>query len=227
MSIVAIITARGGSKRIPRKNIKNFMGKPMLSYAVESALKSSLFDEVMISTDDEEIAELARQYGAKVPFMRSAKTADDFATTSDVVAEVLAMYKEQGKVFDEFCCIYPCVPFLTAEILQKAYKEFQGNIALVPVCKYSTPIERCLEIKEGKLSIWNEEAFWKRSQDLEPKYFDVGMFYFSTLANYQATKNLTLNAKAFIMQEKDCQDIDTLEDWELAEMKYKIIKNIN
>ncbi len=227
MNKLAMITARGGSKRIPRKNIKDFMGKPMLAYALESALKSDLFDEVMVSTDDEEIAEIARQYGAKIPFMRSAKTADDFATTSDVVQEVLVMYKEQGKNFDEFCCIYPCVPFLTAEILKNAYKEFQGHSGLVPVCKYSTPIERCLEIKEGKLSIWNEEAFWKRSQDLEPKYFDVGMFYFSTLENYQATKNLTLNAKPFIMQEKDCQDIDTLEDWEFAEMKYKILKNIN
>ena len=121
MGNICIIPARGGSKRIPKKNIKEFLGKPIIAYSIKAALDSGLFDEVMVSTDDVEIADIAKKFGAKVPFMRSAKNSDDFATTFDVIEEVIQVYKTQGKRFENICCIYSCAPFITSEILLKAY----------------------------------------------------------------------------------------------------------
>ncbi len=230
MSLVAIITARGGSKRIPHKNIKNFMGKPMLAYAIEAALKSGIFDEVMVSTDDVKIAEIAKQYGAKVPFMRSEKTATDFATTSDVLAEVLAEYEMRGKYFDEFCCIYPCVPFLTSDILVKAEEKFKCSQAdaLLPVVRYSFPIQRALLLgDDGYLKYREPENAQKRSQDLEPSYHDVGMFYFCNVQKFKQKRNVILSKTILLeLDEMNIQDIDTLEDWKIAEMKYKILKGV-
>lgn len=228
MSSVAIITARGGSKRIPRKNIKEFMGKPMLAYAIEAALKSKLFDEVMVSTDDKEIAEITEKYGAKVPFMRSEKTANDFATTADVLDEVLSEYEIRNKHFDEFCCIYPCVPFLTAEILKQAAKKkvsLQAD-ALMPVVRYSYPIQRAVIInQDGSLEYREPENASKRSQDLEPTYHDVGMFYFCNTQKFKQNRTVILPKTAlFEMNETAIQDIDTMEDWKMAEIKYKILK---
>lgn len=224
MSIVAVITARGGSKRIPRKNIKEFMGKPMLAYAVEAAVNSKVFDEVMVSTDDVEIAEIAKHFGAKVPFMRSEKTANDFATTADVLEEVVFEYKKRGKTFDELCCIYPCVPFLTADVINNAYEKFKtsGADRLTPVVKYSFPIQRAFKLNEqGLLEYREPENAPKRSQDLEPMYHDVGMFYF-----YKTEK---MNSDKIAMLEMDealVQDIDNDSDWQMAEMKYRIMHNV-
>lgn len=224
MSIVAVITARGGSKRIPRKNIKEFMGKPMLAYAVEAAVNSKVFDEIMVSTDDVEIAEIAKQFGAKVPFMRSEKTANDFATTADVLEEVVSEYKKRGKTFDELCCIYPCVPFLTADVINNAYEKFKtsGADRLTPVVKYSFPIQRAFKLNEqGLLEYREPENAPKRSQDLEPMYHDVGMFYF-----YKTEK---MNSNKIAMLEMDealVQDIDNDSDWQMAEMKYRIMHNV-
>ncbi len=225
MKNIAIITARGGSKRIPRKNVKEFMGKPMLAYAIEAALSSNIFDEVMVSTDDSEIAEIAKKYGAKVPFMRSAATANDFATTNDVLNEVLEEYKKQGQMFENICCIYPCVPFLTADILKAAYNKFKETDTdrLTPVVRYSFPIQRAFKINEqGKLQYREPENAPKRSQDLEPMYHDVGMFYF-----YKSNKLTSSEIVPFEMDEAAIQDIDTIEDWKVAEMKYKIKHSIN
>lgn len=224
MSIVAVITARGGSKRIPRKNIKEFMGKPMLSYAVEAAVNSKVFDEVMVSTDDVEIAEIAKQFGAKVPFMRSEKTANDFATTADVLEEVVSEYKKRGKTFDELCCIYPCVPFLTADVIKNAYEKFKtsGADRLTPVVKYSFPIQRAFKLKEqGLLEYREPENAPKRSQDLEPMYHDVGMFYFYKTEKMNSDKIAMLE-----MDEAMVQDIDNDSDWQMAEMKYRIMHNV-
>lgn len=224
MSIFAVITARGGSKRIPRKNIKEFMGKPMLAYAVEAAVNSKVFDEIMVSTDDVEIAEIAKQFGAKVPFMRSEKTANDFATTADVLEEVVSEYKKRGKTFDELCCIYPCVPFLTADVINNAYEKFKtsGADRLTPVVKYSFPIQRAFKLNEqGLLEYREPENAPKRSQDLEPMYHDVGMFYF-----YKTEK---MNSNKIAMLEMDealVQDIDNDSDWQMAEMKYRIMHNV-
>ena len=220
MSSVAIITARGGSKRIPRKNIKKFMGKPMLAYAIDAALKSNLFDEVMVSTDDAEIACVAERYGAKVPFMRSDAMAGDFATTKDVLAEVINEYQNRGRSFENICCIYPCVPFLTAEVLQDAFKKFVSTAAdrLIPVVKFSFPIQRAFRINDkGYLEYREPENASKRSQDLEPMYHDAGMFYF-----YKQNKLESHNIMFYEMKEENVQDIDTMEDWKLAELKYKV-----
>lgn len=221
---ICIITARGGSKRIPKKNIKEFMGKPMIAYAIDAAIKSNLFDEIMVSTDDNEIAEVAKKLGAKVPFMRSEKTANDYATTADVLYEVINEYKKRGKVFEEFCCIYPCVPFLNGDILNSAYKEFKKLNAdrLIPVVKYSHPIQRAMKVsKEGFLEYREPENEFKRTQDLEPMYHDVGMFYFYKTEKMNSDKIAMLE-----MDEAIVQDIDNDSDWQMAEMKYRIMHNV-
>ena len=224
MSIIAVITARGGSKRIPRKNIKEFMGKPMLAYAIEATINSKVFDEVMVSTDDVEIAEIAKQFGAKVPFMRSEKTSNDFATTADVLDEVISEYKKRGKTFDELCCIYPCVPFLTADVINNAYEKFKTSDAdrLIPVVKYSFPIQRAFKLNEqGMLEYREPENAPKRSQDLEPMYHDVGMFYFYKTEKMNSDKIAMLE-----MDETMVQDIDNESDWRMAETKYRIMHNV-
>ena len=222
MKNLAIITARGGSKRIPRKNIKEFMGKPMLAYAIEAALDSGLFDEVMVSTDDKEIASIAEQYGAKVPFMRSAETANDFATTADVLDEVVNEYKKRGTIYDNICCIYPCVPFLTGNILKNAYEKFvsSGLDRLTPVVRFSYPIQRALRVnKQGLAEFREPENAKTRSQDLEPMFHDAGMFYF-----YKKNRLDSAQIVPYELDEAVVQDIDNESDWKMAEMKYRIYK---
>lgn len=229
MKNIAIITARGGSKRIPRKNIKDFMGKPIIAYAIAAALESKLFDEVMVSTDCAEIAEISKKYGASIPFLRSEKTSNDFATTYDALKEVLFEYKKLGQEFETICCIYPCVPFLTSKSLIEAYNKMQEKSAnaVIPVCKYPVPIEWAMKIENGALVPDNKEAQNVRSQDIEPKYYDAGMFYFiktKTLLNEKTlVPQKTLD---YIIKESECQDIDTIDDWYMAEMKYKILEKI-
>jgi N-acylneuraminate cytidylyltransferase len=224
---IAIITARGGSKRIPRKNIKDFMGRPMLSYAIEAAKDSGVFSEIMVSTDDEEIAAVAKASGAAVPFLRSERTSDDYATTYDVLEEVICEYGKTGRFFDSLCCIYPCVPFLSSLSLCKASQELVNANAVIPVCRYPVPIEWAMKIKEGNLYPYDAKAQQIRSQDIEPKYYDVGMFYFIKTKVFAEEKTIVpSNTAAFIISDAECQDIDTPEDWAMAEMKYKILKGI-
>ena len=230
MTNIAIITARGGSKRIPRKNIKEFMGKPMIAYAIEASISSKIFDEVMVSTDDMEIAEIAKDFGAQVPFMRSKTTSNDFATTSDVLKEVIYEYQKIGKIFDNFCCTYPCVPFLNGEILKKAYNRFNEMKAdsLMPVVKYSFPIQRAVRVNnQGYLEYREPENSQKRSQDLEGMYHDVGMFYIEKTEAFIKYGNLVTPKTAFYeMEERLIQDIDTVEDWKMAELKYRMLHNV-
>lgn len=229
MSIIAIITARGGSKRIPQKNIKDFYGKPMLAYAIDAAKEAGIFDEIMVSTDSFEIADVAKRFGACVPFMRSARTADDYATTFDVLEEVLAEYKRIGKIFDNVCCIYPCVPFLSSTTLLNAYNHMiktQAN-AIMPVCKYPAPIEWAMRIKDGVLLPDDASKLVIRSQDLKPAFFDVGMFYFCKTKILLEEKTLVPpGTQGYIIDEKECQDIDTPDDWEMAELKYKLLRGV-
>ena len=226
---IAIITARGGSKRIPRKNIKDFLGKPIIAYSISAALESGLFDHVMVSTDDYEIAEIAKKYGAEVPFMRSEETANDFATTRDVLMEVLDKYKEMGVEISDFCCIYPTAPFITAEKLKEALRIMQENKAgrVVPVVRFSFPPQRCFIVDNGLLK-WKfpEYATNRRSQDLEPFYHDCGQFYFIDYKTFiEGDEALFLKTYPMFVPETEVQDIDNIVDWELAEIKYQKMMN--
>jgi N-acylneuraminate cytidylyltransferase len=226
MSAVAIITARGGSKRIPRKNIRPFLGRPIIGYSIEAALQSELFDEVMVSTDDDEIAEIARGCGAEVPFRRSGEMSNDYATTADVLREVLGEYGHQGRSFDHACCIYPTAPFVTAERLRDAYLRLgeDGIDTVIPVTRFSFPIWRAFQMDEGRLSyIWPDNAP-KRSQDLQPAYHDAGQFYFFRTGPFLAGGQLVgPNTIGIEADELEVQDIDTEQDWQLAELKYRLL----
>lgn len=222
-SAIAIITARGGSKRIPRKNVKLFCGKPIITYSIEAALQSGLFEEVMVSTEDEEIAQIARKAGAHVPFMRSSESAGDYASTDDVLLEVLAAYKERGKDFDSFCCLYPTAPFVTAEKLKTAMGLLEKADSVMPVVPFSFPPQRCMVLnEEGELRMkWPEHAR-TRSQDLEPYYHDCGQFYCCRTAPFLEYKTTDLpHMVPMIMSELEVQDIDNPDDWEIAELKYQ------
>lgn len=225
MRRIAIITARGGSKRIPRKNIRPFLDKPILAYSIEAAIRSELFDEVMVSTDDEEIAEIGKVYGAKVPFFRSEKTAGDFATTNDVLLEVLEEYEKRGEHFDMGCCIYPTAPFVTAKKLRQAMEQLQESDAdtLIPVVAFSYPPQRAMIVKEGRLVFEYPQYMDSRSQDLIPHYHDVGQFYCFKIEAYKRNRKLMLgNILPFEISELEVQDIDNETDWQIAEMKYRL-----
>lgn len=225
MANVAIITARGGSKRIPRKNIKEFLGKPIIEYSIKAALDSGIFDEVMVSTDDDEIAEIAKRAGAKIPFMRSADAANDFATTTDVIAEVLKQYKEIGREFDFACCIYPTAPFVTKELLLKAQElvEKENADSCFPIIQYSFPPQRGMVVENGNAKYKYPEYQFTRSQDLEKIYHDSGQFYYFNAKKFEQTgKMLGDIIKPIIISEMEAQDIDNEEDWKIAEIKYKM-----
>lgn len=229
MSAIAIITARGGSKRIPRKNIREFCGHPIIKYSIEAAISSKSFDEVMVSTDDKEIAEIARKYGAKVPFLRSKENSDDYSGTVDVLLEVINEYKKIGKCFDYLCCIYPTAPFITAKKLTSSIKLLQENKdcdCIIPVVKYSYPIQRSLKIDNGKLKMNWPENYSKRSQDLEDAYHDSGQFYITKTQQLLENKTLfSMNAIPVTISETEAQDIDNEEDWKIAEIKFRVLYN--
>ena len=226
---LAIIPARGGSKRIPRKNIKEFLGKPIIAYSIEAAILSKMFDEVMVSTDDTEIVEVAKQYGAKVPFIRSKKNADDFATTYDVLEEVLLNYKNRGQEFEYACCIYPCAPFVSSEKLKKTFEILIKNNydTVFPIMSFSFPIQRALKVSENKrVVMFDEKYLLNRSQDLERAYHDAGQFYWFQVDKILENKKILTDNSGYIeITEVDGQDIDNEMDWKLAEIKYKYFRN--
>ncbi len=226
MKNLAIIPARGGSKRIPRKNIKEFCGKPIIAYSIEAALSSSLFEEIMVSTDDAEIADVARQYGAKVPFMRSAENSNDFSGLTDVCIEVVKCYGSLGMNFDAVCCILPTAPFIRSEKIITAKKMLEsGRYSCVfPVVEYDHPTQRSLRIEDGFVKMRWPENVNKRSQDLEKTYHDAGQFYFIKTEALLSEKNFfTERCGALILNKLEAQDIDDEVDWKLAELKYKVI----
>lgn len=229
MSSIAIITARGGSKRIPRKNIKPFLGKPILAYSIAAALESRLFDTVMVSTDDEEIAQIAKKCGAQVPFFRSERTSNDYAATADVVSEVLEEYAKRGIYYETACVIYPTAPFLTADALKEAMEILLNGDAdsILPVVKFSFPPQRSVVLRDGKLVPYDRESMAKRSQDLEPHYHDCGQFYCIRVASFLKQRAMIMEHTApYYMDELTVQDIDTEEDWKIAEMKYRLLHEI-
>ena len=225
MRAIAIITARGGSKRIPRKNIRDFCGNPIISYAIDAAINSNIFAEVMVSTDDNEIAKIALENGAQGPFYRSSRNSDDYSTTADVLIEVLSEYEKKGLKFDYLCCIYPTAPFVTSEKLKLALKKMinEKAEAIIPVVKFSYPPQRAFIIKDDKLIYKYPENVFKRSQDLESLYHDAGQFYFIKVETFMKNKTLVCkNTIPLIVDELSVQDIDTEEDWKMAELKYKM-----
>lgn len=226
MSNLCIIPARGGSKRIPRKNIKPFLGKPIIAYSIDAGLQCQLFDEVMVSTDDTEIAEVAKTYGAKIPFFRSPKNANDYATLADVIIEVLDQYQHEDKSFDNICCILPTAPLVNIERLTEAWRHFQdgGFDSVCPVVAFSYPILRALEMDENKhlKMIWPENLK-ARSQDLKLAYHDSGSFYWIKAKALQNEKTMFCKkGSAIVLSENEVQDIDTETDWQLAQLKYKL-----
>lgn len=224
MSRLAIITARGGSKRIPSKNIKPFLGKPILAYSIEAAINSGLFDEVMVSTDSEEIAAIAKEYGAEVPFYRSTKTSDDYATTADVLHEVLEEYEKRGKTFEVACCLYPTAPFVTSKKLVTAVEMLESSEldTVFPVVPFSFPPQRGMIVVDGRLTPFQPEHMNTRSQDLTPMYHDVGQFYVFKTEPFKGCNNLMQGRLIpYVMPEMEVQDIDNMSDWKIAEIKYQ------
>jgi N-acylneuraminate cytidylyltransferase len=230
MSKLCIIPARGGSKRIPRKNIKLFLGKPIIAYSIEAAINSGLFDEVMVSTDNIEIAEIAKKYGAKVPFLRTEKASNDFATSFDVIQEVVLEFESLGLNFEYTCCLYSCAPFVTGSTLQESFdllieKKYDS---VVPVMAFGFPIQRALQVDaDGKTSFFYPEFTLSRSQDLVPSFHDAGQFYWmNTKACVLQNRIITANTGSIVISELEGQDIDNEVDWELAELKYELLQSI-
>ena len=226
--VLAIIPARGGSKRIPGKNIKNFCGKPIIAYSIEAAKESGVFDEIMVSTDSGEIADIATSLGASVPFMRSEAASGDFASTKDVLLEVFHEYEKMGQSFGQACCIYPTAPFVTAQGL-KGSRELlkKDGVAMVnPVVRFSFPPQRGVSVNEqGMIEVLHMENRFVRSQDMEPVYHDAGQFYWYDVPVFLKNDGIMdgLSA-AYILDDLHVQDIDNETDWEIAEMKNEILK---
>jgi len=232
-SIVAnlcIIPARGGSKRIPRKNIKDFLGKPIIAYSIEVAIQSGLFDEVMVSTDDLEITEVAKKYGATVPFLRSEGNSNDFATTAEVILEVLQEYKTQGKNFENACCIYPTAPFVSEKVIRQGFNKLEENKGdtVFPVVKFDYPVWRGLkkDIEDKVEMIWKEHLK-TRSQDLEPVFHDAGQWYWFNVYRFLQSKELyNQNTFGIELSLIEVQDIDNEHDWHIAELKYGYLQSL-
>lgn len=223
---LAIIPARGGSKRIPRKNIKPFLGKPIMEYSIQAARACKCFDEIMVSTDDKEIAEIAISARAQVPFFRSTEASSDTAGTAEVLIEVLYEYEKRGMYFEYLCCIYPTAPFITAQRLSYAKSLLMENNVdcILPVTKFSYPIQRGLIIENGYARMLWPENYSKRSQDLQDVYHDCGQFYFLNTQSLIKQKSLfPEKTMTIIVPETEVQDIDNESDWKIAEQKYSRI----
>ncbi len=220
---IAVIPARGGSKRIPRKNIKPFHGKPMISYAIEAALASEAFDRVIVSTDDAEIAQVAKAHGAQLPFIRPLELSDDHSPTVPVIAHAIRACEELGWGVDDVCCIYPSVPFISTNDLRTALEQLVSTGAhyVFPVTEFPSPIQRALRrLPDGSVRPFQPEQAATRTQDLEPSYFDVGQFYWGRKGAWLDGLNIHLNGTALVIPEWRVVDIDTLADWERAELLY-------
>ncbi|HMW49222.1 MAG TPA: pseudaminic acid cytidylyltransferase [Cellvibrionaceae bacterium] len=223
---VAVIPARGGSKRIPRKNIKPFLGQPIIHYAIKAALESELFDLVLCSTDDAEIAQVAIGAGAQVPFVRPADIADDHAITADVIAHAISFLQSNGQPVESVCCLYATAAFVTAEQLQQACTVFERERCdfVFSATAFDFPIQRAIYLTaEGRVEMFYPEYALTRSQDLTPAFHDAGQFYWgSATAWLEKRRIFSPNSAAFIVPSHEVQDIDTLEDWRRAELLYQL-----
>ena len=223
---LAIIPARGGSKRIPRKNIKYFHGKPMIAYAVLAAVASNLFDKIIISTEDDEIAQIAQNYGAEVPFMRPTELADDLTPTVPVIAHAIRTCSDMGWNVEYACCIYPSVPFIVASDLCSAYNQLIATNAnfIFPITRFPSPVQRALRrLPNGTVKPFQPEFASTRTQDLELSYFDAGQFYWGKSSSWLEGLNVHCNGATLVIPEWRVVDIDTLSDWERAELLYQAL----
>ena len=225
--IIAVIPARGGSKRIPRKNIKLFSGKPIIAWSIEAAIKAKIFDKIIVSTDDDEIANIAIKYGASVPFLRPEKLADDFTGTNSVVKHVIKFLNSNGKNIDYACCIYATAPFLKASYIRQGYNAIIENKIkfAFSVTTFPFPAQRAIRItKESRIEpIW-PEFIQDRSQDLEEAFHDAGQFYWGTAEAFLNEDNMYVNNSYPITLPRFLtQDIDTDEDWLQAELIFKAL----
>lgn len=225
---LCVIPARGGSKRIPQKNIKDFLGKPIISYSIKTSISSDLFDEIMVSTEDPEIAEVAKSFGAKVPFLRSVINSDDFSPTVDVLLEVIEQYEKIGKRFDYLCCIYPTAPLISIDNLKLGKEKLiaEKRTSVFPVVGFNYPIWRGLrETEKGTVELVWPEHVHTRSQDLEEIYHDAGQWYWCNVSDLKRDKKLFSENTAVIkLNQTEVQDIDNLTDWEMAKLKYELLQ---
>lgn len=224
---IAIIPARGGSKRIPRKNIKFFGGKPMLAHAIGAASKSGLFEQIVVSTDDEEIGAVAREWGAVTPFVRPDDLADDYSATVPVVAHAIQVCQSLGWAFEHVCCIYPCVPLIDVSDLSQGLALLKGaerTDYCFPVTQFASPIQRALRrLGDGKMQSFYEQYWLTRTQDLEPAYYDAGQFYWGRPEAWLRNSQILSNANGYVIPDWRVVDIDTPDDWLRAEALYAVL----
>jgi len=223
---IAIIPARGGSKRIPRKNIKDFFKKPLIAYSIEAALNSGLFDKVIVSTDDKEIADVALKYGAEVPFMRPKELSDDHTVTKDVIDHALNFLKDRGEEYDYLCTIYATAPFLQPKYLIEGFVKLKESDAINAFSSTTMPfpIQRTFKLdKNGRCEMFTPQHYYTRSQDLEEAYQDAGQFYWTKLGEKSDEIMFGKDSIPIILPRYLVQDIDTLEDWQRAEYMYRAI----
>lgn len=226
---IAIIPARGGSKRIPRKNIRPFCGQPMIQYAIDAARASGCFEHVFVSTDDAEIAEVARSCGAEVPFLRNPMLADDHTGTGAVVIDSIRQLQALGVAADTYCCIYATVPLIRASDLRDAHQRLLSSEAdfAFSAAAFGFPIQRALQVQEsGCVTPFWPENMTKRSQDLTPAYQDAGQFYWGRREAWLTGKSVFGGTGlAQILPRYRVVDIDTEEDWRLAELLYQALQH--
>jgi len=228
---LAVIPARGGSKRIPRKNILPFCGKPMIAWSIEAAHASGCFDRIIVSTDDTEVGDVARAYGAEVPFIRPPELSDDYAGTIPVIAHAVAWLQHNGVEPQYVCCLYATAPFVRGQDLQEGFRLLQDTGAeyAFAVTRYVYPIQRALRLTPARrVAMWNSEQYQTRSQDLEEAFHDAGQFYWGRARAWlDQTPIFSCDAAPVVLPYERVQDIDTLEDWRSAELKFSILnKNI-
>lgn len=228
MRNIALIPARGGSKRIPKKNIKLFYNKPMIAWSIEAARNSHCFDDIYVSTDDKEIASIAQNYGAKIPFLRDKELADDFTTTQSVMKNCIDKFTKDKKFFDYICCIYPASPFIFSDDIKKALNliiESKKETYVFTATSFSFPIQRSIAIdSNGYCKMRNPNLFKIRSQDLEKYYHDAGQFYWASPSTWSNVANIFENGKPLIIPNWRVQDIDNEEDFIRSEIMYESIK---
>jgi pseudaminic acid cytidylyltransferase len=225
---LAVIPARGGSKRIPRKNIRPFCGRPMIAWSIEAAMQSGCFQQVVVSTDDDEIADIARAWGAGVPFKRPANLADDHTATLPVIAHAIEWYQHHGDIPTHICCVYATAPFVQSEDIRTGLSllERHGCDYVFPVTSYPFPVQRAIRITpSGRVEMFNPENFNTRSQDLEEAYHDAGQFYWGLSEAWLKKRPIfSSGATPLVLPRYRVQDIDTMEDWEMAERMFEAMR---